>query len=523
MGLRRWLAARVRAAESGEVRTGRPPGAPALTTRQAQLALAALVTWVLVWGLRACLLDQDLAQTDNLFGQASHNHRFLFGQGGDLRSLLFGSGYHPPLPSLVATLLASAMGFSPETVRASCLLLHPVVIIQVYRLTRALCPDRDVALFASLLSATVPMIYGWFRCDFPEPLATVFVLATLHAIFLSDLRRPGPAARLGLFVGLGALSKLSFVVFILLPSLQFAATRIRSARQGAMAALALLTALAVCGWWYAQALPSIMINLGLSTSAAQEGMNLSRLVQYIWMPRGNFTLTLAAAAGALVLLDRGVDRWRITLLLLAWGGSYLMFLLLFDSWARYIVPLLPLSCVLAALAWGEAVRLLAPRARAAALGGVALVLLASFTLFNLRAPRDHRQYLGLIVPSTRVLTIYQKLINRLNVQTTVAIVTANSEQARALVTRSLAESGERFPVVVTIPHARKRLLGGEEIFRVHVVRKDVTGRHGHDVNPDNHEPLRWMSGHSIQIQDLSDATHEIRLYIVNASLRSQGW
>ena len=500
-------------------------GSP-LTVKQEQLAVAGLMVWVLAWGLRACLLDREYAQTDNLMGQAFLLHSALSDGGvGDAWSALFAGGFHPPLPSLVATLLASLMGFSPETIRISCLLLHPVVMAQVYFLARALCPDRAVALFACLLSATVPMIFGWFRSDFPEPLTTVFVLATLHAMFVVDLRRPWPAARLGLFVGLGALSKLSFGVFILLPALYFAARTIRSARALAMAGLSLLSALVVCGWWYVPSFGDIQTNLELSTGGAQEGMHLSRIVDYLWMPAGNLSLTVAAAAGAaLAFFAPGVRRRRLHLLLLCWAGSYLMFLLVFDFWARYILPLLPLSCVLAAVAWGRLMRWLGPRARLPALVCAAMALLVAFCTFNLSSSHRHRQFLGLIFPSNRVFSIYEKLINRLNVQPSVAIVTTNSAPSGQQVIRKLRESQREFPALVSVARARELIKGGKDVYRVHVVRRDaaVLGRPVEDVRPEHLETLRWMNAHTAQIDSYRDTTHEIRLTVINRDLVNHG-
>ena len=506
--------------------TSSPDGGPILTVKQEQLAIAGLIVWVLAWGLRTCLLDTELAMTDNLLGHANQLHGSISdGNVGDAWSMLFAGGFHPPLPSLVATLLASLMGFGPETVRISCLLLHPVAMVQVYWLSRALCSNRNVAAFACLLTATVPMIFGWFRSDFPEPLTTVFVLATLHALLVTDLRRPWPAVRLGMLTGLGALAKLSFMVFILLPAIYFAFRRIRDARSLAMAGLALLSALLVCGWWYIPSFQAILTNLHLSTGGAQEGAHLSRIVDYLWMPAGNLILTLAAVAGAAIAFcDKAVDRPRLVLLLLCWGGSYLMFLLVFDFWARYILPLLPLSCVLTALAWGKLAGWLGPRARLAVLGCVTLVMLGSFTFFNLSSSHHSRQFLGLIFPSTRVFSIFDKLINRLNVQPSIAFVTSNSGPARELVIRKIRAAKRAFPTLIPIARAAELVKGGENIYRVHVIRQDaaVAGRPVEDVRPGQLKTLVWMKGHTAQIESYRNASYEIRLTVINRDLKRHG-
>ena len=482
--------------------------------KQLQIAIGVLVVWIVAWGLRACLLDREQAQTDNILGQATLFYEAI--RDGNLRGLwplMFVDGYHPPLPALWATPLAMAMGFSPETVRISCLLLHPVVVVQVYSLSRALYPDREVAFLACLLSATVPMLAGWFRTDFPEPLTTVLVLATLRSMFTVDLRRPWPAARLGLLVGLGALTKLSFWIFILLPAIYFAARRVRGKRSLALAALAVACALAVCGWWYLPSLDAILINFQLSRGGSEEGIRWARLTGYLWLPAGNLSMTVAAAAGALLAAwTRGVARQRLLLLLLSWVSSYLAFLLVFDFWARYIVPLIPLSCVLTALAWNRLLAWLGPRARAAALGLTAVALLVSFTALNLSSSLSVRQHLGLISP--QVDSIFKQLVQLLQEQPSVAVITADDNAALQLLQRQILSTKRPSTSLVSISRAMELVEQGHEVQRIHItVEKARPEQPG--TNPRQAAALDWLKRHSEHMNTFKDSSYSIRITVIN--------
>lgn len=478
-----------------------------------QISLFCLIVWILAWGLRACLLDTEPARTDNLLGYANAYYRAL--ANADLRGfieVILTGDYSPPLAVLVATLLAAPMGFSLEAVRISCLLLHPVVVVQVYFLSRAIRPDRDVALMAALLTGTVPMIFGWFRSDFPEPLVTVLVLATLHSMLVTDLRRPWPAVRLGLLTGLGILSKLAFPIFIVFPAAYLAATRIRDTRTLACAGLSLLAALAVCGWWLVQSFGSILVNFGLSTASTQEGGHvLDRVVKYLWLPSGNLSLTAVACVGVwLALRDRSVDRHRLNLVLVSWAGAYLMFLLLFDTWARYILPLLPLSCVLAAQPWGWLMRRLSGQRRRLALVAASLSLLSVFVVLNFTSSRETRDHLGLISPILSPdRAIFETVRGRLLGGNAAVVISSTSERVQNQMIRHMARHDR--PLVVSACRGRNIVEQGGAIYRVHVTPLAEEANHANWDGGPGHAALKWMERRSVQMDTYRDARLEIRL------------
>jgi hypothetical protein len=342
---------------------------------------------------------------DSLFHHC-HDLATLLRQGrwAGLGPWLFSTEVHPPLPYIVATLLALPLGFGLPAVRASGVLLHAAVVVQVFALARSVTGSRTVALLGAALAATVPMMAGWFRLEYHEPVIAVLVVATLQLAISTDLRAPGRAALLGLCLGLGALTKLSFDAVLLLPALIFLGARLRQVGPRALAGagIALAVTLILCGWWYATHLGMIVENWTMST-ATSGGTVESRLVGYLWRGQGNLTLTALGLVGVVVAYrERLVERLAWWLLVPTWLVGLGMFIIVFDFWGRYILPLLPVTCALAGVALGRLLRLLPPGWQRGGIAAVVAFMLAASALANLHQPDpEARIYSGLLVPDRR--------------------------------------------------------------------------------------------------------------------------
>lgn len=324
------------------------------------LTLAAAV-WVLALGGMAVMTSQQPLGHDTLFPAVFGGREALMQWDLDaVHRSFIATEYYPPLALIYGTLLSFITGLSREMVRLGGVLLHVLLLFQVRSVVLSLTSCRTSALAGMWLTATCPLIAGWYRLDFPEPITGVMVLATLQAALRTDLRRTRDAALLGLAVGLGSLSKLTFDLFMLAPAIYFLATTVRSWRQAANALVAVGVTLLACGWWYITNFNDILINYRMSTSAQWELMG--RLQVYFLDVPWNILWTAAAlAAAVLVLWRRTVAPRAVGLLLTCLGSGYAL-LGVFDAQERYAIPLQPVTCVLAALGVAALLRRRGPAA-----------------------------------------------------------------------------------------------------------------------------------------------------------------
>lgn len=388
------------------------------------IMLSAMVAWVLAWGARAALLDRLQPGSDSILGHVIRIHAALAaGDQSMAVGLIFAPGWHPPLPAIYGVLVTSVLGVSMGVIRLSSVFLHCLALVQTYLLARRASCTREAALIAGGLVAALPMLTGWFRTDFPEPLTTVLVLATYHLALKCDLdtdRRR--ALALGLVVGLGLLTKLGYAVFVFFPAVLFLALRLRTSAAALNAGLAALVVLAVCGWWYWMNLDAVLENLGMSSQhiravASGEGSVLTRLKLLAGMP-DLYPLLAAAAAGVALAWRRGLlPRESLALLTVCWAAPVVLLVGLFDILSRYLVPILPLSCLLAGLALHHLARDVVGAGgrplRRLFIGLLVLALTCLSLLTNLLPqPMEDRDASGILNPYTKKLDAFHRAASR---------------------------------------------------------------------------------------------------------------
>ena len=154
--------------------------------------------------------------------------------------------------------------------------------------------------------------------------------------------------KVGLAAGAGLLCKLAFAPLALGPALAFVATRLRSVRAAVGCLMALAAAMIIWSPWGWFAREAVGNNLSMSTTARGD-ISLALSVYLLAHP-SNLVLLFLAAAGAIHLWRRGGGGAGLWVLLAAWAGGHLLFLAVFDVWGRYLLPVLPLSCVFAGAA-----------------------------------------------------------------------------------------------------------------------------------------------------------------------------
>jgi len=366
-----------------------------------RLMLPGLILFLLAWDLWAVLQDQRPSATDTVTIPALHLHRWIAdGTGPGWHEALGPKG---PVAPLLGLLLLYLVGHAPLALRLLSVFCHAMMAWQCHHLGRSLAGPR-AGLWAALICATQPLVFGWCRLDFREPLLTVMLLGALQLMLRVRLDRWGPALLLGAYLGLGLMTKLTFVVFMAAPGIWFVATRVRAV--GHLPRLAGLVAvmIGVTLPWSWPIMQEVLVTYpGLAAASAGDS-RWAKVAHYAGLP-GVAPLFLAALAAApALLLSRSLRRGPLALLVSAFLFSTLCFGLLFDVWSRYIVPIFPLASLLCALALDRIqARLGATPARA--LGAVgAAVLLALFVGINLTGLRHNEVregYMGMLTPDGR--------------------------------------------------------------------------------------------------------------------------
>ncbi len=446
-----------------------------INRRQEQFAVALCVLWAMAWGLRAIWLDNRVTSNDGFFPHVFS--LFEIWSSPEARphfywEWLHAVPTHPPLAPLYSALFSAVSGLSHDVTQISTLALLGLLVVEVYRLARACALDWPTPLLAAVVTASSPILAGWFRVDYHETLLALLVVSSLRQGIVTDLRRPGPAVLLGVLVGLGALTKLSYWVVMLVPAVFFLASRVRDRTTLVNGLVAVASVAGVCGWWYFNHLDGILQNFNASSSAGVQVT--SKALMYIVAPQGNLGLTVLALVGAAVMLRTDAVRgWRTkAMLLLAWLPSYAGYVAVFDYWERYIVSVLPISCLLAAVGLGRVVLLLPRRFNRGSVAVVAVALAASFAVHNMLDPGQTQGLLdshGMVQPDTRDLSALSRALAHIKRKRypTVTMATAPSAQRWFNGNLDRATALGEFEALDT-KKAWTRLGGGQPVFFLRV-------------------------------------------------------
>ena len=384
----------------------------ALSARRGQVCLGLLLLFFLAWDLHAILADQQLGTdaSDTTLVDFIHLHFDLQESGAG--EWLSRGNVKGPLATLLILGLGQLVGDWLLSARLLNVLLHGVLLLLVGRLTLRLSSSRLVALLAVAICGSFPAEYGWFRLDFHEPMVAVAVVATL-LMMMDDLRSPAAAARLGLVVGLGLLTKLTYPMFLLIPGVLYLIRHLRTRRRALLLLLAAGVASLLTAWWFIPSAKLIQQYLVDSTQRNPSTLGHKLDLYLIQLP-GSAVLLGAALAGALLAWRGRLAPGRgILALALCVVPSVVLLIFVFDPWSRYIVPAYPAAGVLAALgvAWVlRRARHRFPRVPRLLLCLLVAGLLAQYLWFNLvagqRMHRDRIQGAGMVAPDTRPYDAY---------------------------------------------------------------------------------------------------------------------
>jgi len=388
---------------------------------RADYAMLGLAAFVLLWDLWAILVDRRL--TLGLDCHAYHPLRILAGEL-PWSDLVHGKS---PLVELLSLLAITSVGKLPLCTRLIPVLCHVVMVGQTYDLGRRVGRSAAAGLLAALSAATFPAVVGWARLDFPDFVVVCPILGALQLMVrIERLERVGAAVALGLVLGLGLLTKLTFALYLLAPGLYFAVTRVRGRR-------------------------------GVRCAAAAAGVAAA------------LVLAACLAAVYLWLRRRRGDRWDLGLLMAFVIGALVLLVLVFDSATRYSVALFPVAAVLVGAGFADAAARAPGSLRRAASVGLAAALLGSFVWTNLRAPLpagvDRELGEGMVAPDQRPHDALVRSLAAARRAGDSLMIIVDHEYTQENLAVPLLVLGRRglLPELLTLPRARELLARGERV------------------------------------------------------------
>ena len=440
-------------------------------------ALVGLAAFSLGWDLWAVLGDQRISSSDSFTSDALWLWEWLQGinEAG-------WEGLVNPKGSVATTLgfaMLALVGQVPQATRLVSVLAHGALIFQAHDLGRHLGRSSQAGLWSALLCATSPMVFGWCRLDYREPMLAVMVLAGIQLMVRVRPTRTLPMVLLGVLLALGVMTKPTYVVFMCVPGIWFLLRHVRGVGAAARVLAMLATMAVVLTPWLRHVGHELIFVYPKMATSAPGAEVTEKLIYYLWLP-GVLPLVLLATLSAVGLaLWTSVDRWEVLLLAGTVLLSLLLFFVVFDRWSRYIVPLLPPAAVLVGVATARLQGRLPRRAGnviGALLATALLVMVGLLSVCGLESNRLDREHsCGLLQPDPRPRNGYVRAmaaLARIDGDDGSEVLVAHDSLTAFSATSHYGEIG-RFrgvkAAIIELADARRRLAGAK-LVKVLLVR-----------------------------------------------------
>ena len=263
------------------------------------------------------------------------------------------SGLHPPLFHSVVAAFYSVFGVSYDSAQIANLPATAILIAATYGIGRRVLTPFGAAT-AAAITGFCPMLLWLSRESAIDYWLAAMVSLAIWALMESDgLKKPGTSILFGVICGLGMLTKATFALFVVLPTLWFARARPKQA------ALAGGVALVIASYWYVPRIGALPELLRINTAGAvSEGdpalLSWQALVFYVRALEGYqlfLPLFVLFLTGAFWLSRNFKPEWWPILLWI--GGGWAGLMLLVNKDPRYSVPLLPAVALISARAVGS--------------------------------------------------------------------------------------------------------------------------------------------------------------------------
>jgi len=287
-------------------------------------------------------------------------------RGSEDYPLMTPSGYYPPLVPAATGLLYLTAGRSYETAMATNLIFLGLLLWGVWGLGNHFA-GRPAGIVAALLVLCAPGIrLGAAEYMLDLPLTCMVVLATWACVLTEGFSRRTRSVLFGILCGFGMLTKWSFFLFLIAPTVMIFLEGLRQARAGqvprgvrlANLGWALLGASLVAAPYYAPILPVLVKKTWVHSGGAADGFTspwtLESALFHLWaLPRRllGWPLTLAVAGGIFAAIKTRGDARRAMHFLLIWTASlYAIFTFaIVNKQSRYLLPWLPVLLLVTSL------------------------------------------------------------------------------------------------------------------------------------------------------------------------------
>jgi len=280
---------------------------------------------------------------------------------GDMpRFLLANMNGYPPLVYQAAAPLAILLRPTADALLGVNALFFVVLLVSTHGIGAELGGTTVTGLLASLVVSFYPILYGLsrhFLLDFP--LTAMVALSVWLLLRTEGFQRPVASGLYGLSLGLGILTKWTFVVFTVGPFLVVSIHALLDRPKPTLARIAMalaVAAIAATPWYFRNRVALVDVLGTQGTWASLEGdpaiaslrswtYYLDALVnQQLLVP---FTVFLFIGLGSMLVMGVDSHVWR---LLGSWVAlPYLVFSSFVNKDVRFTIPYLPAMAVMTAL------------------------------------------------------------------------------------------------------------------------------------------------------------------------------
>ncbi|HYR90721.1 MAG TPA: glycosyltransferase family 39 protein [Terriglobia bacterium] len=255
---------------------------------------------------------------------------------------------YPPFYQSVVAGFYAVFGRSVDSAQSANLLAIGILLLATYGLGRTVLEPLPAAAAAVMVNFYPYMLWLSRETLIDYWLTSMVALAMWSLMRTNDFLDRKRSIIFGIVCGLGMLTKWTFALFLVLPTLWAARKNVKNA------AIAAGTAAVLASYWYMHALGSLAQLLRInSAGAVNEGdparLSFQAIVFYVRVLEGYqlfLVLLLAFIAGAILLARNFEWEWMPIVLWIA--GGWLGLMLFQNKDPRYSAPLLPAVALITA-------------------------------------------------------------------------------------------------------------------------------------------------------------------------------
>lgn len=295
---------------------------------------------------------------------AGHSYRSIYAaqlmSHFQFSQLIFIDALYPPFAYIITGLLFIILGYSEDIPQYSLIIFIIIYLISVYTITLNLFRDKSIALLASWLSITFPLIAHFSRIyDLDFPLTALTWLAIALLLSADGFQNRLMSILTGIAIAAAMLTKWTAAIFLAAPFCFIVihnSARCRWSKKQTANALLLLAATAILSApWYFIHISSIFDSMQLTrhnifSVPYNNLLSLQNFLFYFsWIIRGiMWPMALLFGIGLYkMIFKRHTENggFLITAFLVPY---FIMSLLLYSKESRYILPLFPIAAIIIA-------------------------------------------------------------------------------------------------------------------------------------------------------------------------------